>query len=128
MQSLRLYPICRGIAGDGVRRTLDILADDIPLERHEIPTGAPVLDWTVPKEWNIEDAYAALDGERVVDFQESNLRLVSYSTPTRRTMSLAEVKPRLHSLPQHPTWTPWPATIKKLGAFASRRASPGSRL
>jgi hypothetical protein len=55
----RLYPMCRSITGDGVRTTLDVLAESIPLTAHEVPTGTPVLDWTVPKEWNIPDAYVA---------------------------------------------------------------------
>src|SRR3954447_21578789 len=68
-----LFPICRSITGDGVRETLARIAQRIPLMVHEVPTGTAVLDWTVPKEWNIRDAYIKNDrGERVVDFQQSN--------------------------------------------------------
>src|SRR5215207_7123236 len=64
-----IFPICRSITGEGVRRTLDVLAQHIPIRRHELPTGTPVLDWAVPKEWNISDAYIKnAQGERVVDF------------------------------------------------------------
>ncbi len=66
----RLYPICRSITGDGVRQTLDIIGEHIALERHEVPTGTAVLDWTIPQEWNIRDAYVATpSGERVIDFR-----------------------------------------------------------
>jgi aminopeptidase-like protein len=103
----RLYPICRSLTGDGVRQTLSILREHIPLVVHEIPTGTPAFDWTVPKEWNIRDAYVKdPQGRKIIDFQQLNLHVVSYSTPVRQVMSLAELKPHLHSLPEHPDWVP----------------------
>jgi aminopeptidase-like protein len=103
-----LYPLCRSITGDGVRGTLARIATELPLELHEVPSGAQVLDWTVPDEWNIRDAYVANgDGARVVDFQASNLHVVSYSEPVRRTMDLDELRPHLHTLPEHPDWIPY---------------------
>jgi aminopeptidase-like protein len=104
----RLYPICRSITGDGVRKTLSILADRIPLEIHEVPTGTEVFDWTVPKEWNIRDAYVKdAMGERVIDFHKSNLHVVSYSVPVNTRMSLPELKEHLHTLPDRPDWIPY---------------------
>ena len=103
-----LYPICRSITGRGFRQTLRRLQEEIPLEVHEVPSGTRVLDWTVPKEWNIRDAYIKNSfGERVVDFRACNLHVVSYSVPVRRTMTLAELRPHLHSLPDHPDWIPY---------------------
>jgi len=103
-----LYPICRSITGEGVRETLRILQRLIPLEIHEVPTGTPVFDWTVPKEWNIRDAYI-LDGQgkRVVDFKKSNLHVISYSQPVHKKMSLDELRKHLVSLPEHPDWIPY---------------------
>jgi len=102
-----LYPICRSITGDGVRRTLMLIQEKIPLRTFEVPTGTPVFDWTVPKEWNIRDAYIkAPNGKRVVDFQKSNLHVVSYSTPIHTTMPLGELKQHLYTIPDHPEWTP----------------------
>ncbi len=104
----RLYPICRSITGDGVRETLSILRESIPLEVREVPSGTPVLDWTIPKEWNIRDAYVKnARGERVIDFKKSNLHVVGYSVPVSRHMSLAELRPKLHSLPERPSWIPF---------------------
>ena len=103
-----LYPICRSITGDGVRRTLDLIGKRVALERHEVATGTPVFDWTVPREWNVTDAWVAgPDGRRVVDFARSSLHLVSYSTPVRARMTLDELKPHLHTLPEHPDWVPY---------------------
>src|SRR6187455_2315494 len=103
-----LYPICRSITGNGVRQTLDILGRYAPLARSEVPSGTRVLDWTVPREWNIRDAYVAnAAGERVVDFRKHNLHVVNYSVPVRGRFSLAELRPRLHSLPQQPDAIPY---------------------
>jgi aminopeptidase-like protein len=103
-----LFPICRSITGDGVRATLRRVGCEIPLIAHEVPTGTPVLDWTVPREWNIRDAYVAdAHGERVIDFRRSNLHVVNYSVPICQRMSLRELRPHLHTLPQQPDWVPY---------------------
>lgn len=103
-----LFPICRSITGDGVRQTLASIGQRIPLEVHEVPSGTQVLDWTVPDEWNIRDAYvAATGGERVIDFRASNLHIVNYSEPVHATMSLEELKPHLHTHADRAEWVPY---------------------
>jgi aminopeptidase-like protein len=103
-----LYPICRSITGDGVRETLRRIGRRIPLEVREVPTGTPVLDWTVPREWNIREAWIdGPDGERIVDFRDHNLHVMSYSVPVDRRLSLEELRPYLHSLPEHPGRIPY---------------------
>ena len=104
----KMYPICRSITGEGVRRTLDLVEQVTPLERTEIPTGSAAFDWEIPREWNIRDAYIAdLEGRRLVDFRQHNLHVVSYSVPVNRTMTLDELQPHLHSLPDQPDWIPY---------------------
>ena len=104
----RLYPICRSITGPGVRETLRILSEIVPLEINEVPTGTPVLDWTVPREWVIRDAWVK-DGEgrRIIDFRRSNLEVVGYSVPVHRTVDVTELREHVHSLPDRPDWVPY---------------------
>jgi len=103
-----LYPICRSITGNGVRQTLQRLARIVPLQIHEVATGTTVLDWTVPPEWNIRDAWVATtSGERVIDFRHHNLHVVNYSHPIRARVTRDELERHLHSLPSHPEWIPY---------------------
>lgn len=103
-----LYPICRSITGDGVRETLRQVAAHIPLKVHEVPTGTRVFDWTVPKEWNIRDAYVRnAAGAKIIDFRQSNLHVLNYSIPVREQVMLAELREHLYSLPHQPDWVPY---------------------
>lgn len=123
-----LYPICRSITGNGVRETLRRVAEIIPLETHEVPTGTRVFDWVVPKEWNIADAYVKdANGHRVIDFAESNLHVLNYSIPVQAKMSLAELLPHLYSLPEHPEWIPYKTSYyeERWGFCLSQRQLAG---
>ena len=96
-----LLPLPRSLTGNGVRQIA-------PLERHEVPSGTPVFDWQVPREWNVREAYIAdASGRRVVDFANSTLHLMGYSVPVRCTLPLAELQAHLHSLPEQPDWIPY---------------------
>jgi aminopeptidase-like protein len=109
-----LFPICRSITGNGLRQTLRAIKAQIPLELFEVPTGTQVFDWTVPKEWNIQDAYVKNSaGERVIDFQKSNLHVVNYSVPIHQSMPLAELKQHLFTLPNQPDWIPYRTSYYK---------------
>ena len=103
-----LFPICRSITGNGLRQTLAMIKNRIPLETFEVASGTQVFDWIVPKEWNVLDAYIKdRTGRRVVDFQQSNLHLMNYSSPIHATMPLRELKSHLFTLPGNPDWIPY---------------------
>jgi aminopeptidase-like protein len=103
-----LFPVCRSITGDGLRETLRQIAERIPLQIHEVPTGTQVLDWTVPREWNIRDAYIKdRKGNRVVDFAAHNLHVLNYSIPVRKIVRWSDLKNHLYTLPDQPDLIPY---------------------
>jgi aminopeptidase-like protein len=104
----KLYPICRSITGDGVRQALHDIGAHVSLDVHEVPTGTAVFDWTIPREWNIRDAYIKdAGGEKIVDFAQSNLHVMSYSVPVHKHVSLQELKKHVHTLPEQPDLIPY---------------------
>ncbi len=103
-----LYPVCRSITGDGVRHTLRVLQRYAPIDLVEVPSGTEVFDWTVPREWNIREAYVKdAAGRTVVDFRRHNLHVLQYSVPVRARMPLGELKPHLFTLPEQPDRIPY---------------------
>jgi len=104
----RLFPLCRSITGDGNRETLRILQELVPLSIVEFSTGQKVYDWVIPREWNIRDAWIKnSSGEKIIDFQKSNLHVVSYSAPIHKRMKLAELEEHLHFREDIPSAIPY---------------------
>jgi len=109
-----LWPICRSITGNGLRESFKILQEIIPFELIEVPTGTQVLDWKIPKEWNIKDAYMITpEGKKICDFKVNNLHLINYSMPVNKSISWEELLPFLHTLPAKPDAIPYLTTYYK---------------
>lgn len=105
----KLFPICRSITGDGVRKTLAILREIVPeMTVHEVPSGTAVFDWTVPKEWNIRDGWIKNSrGEKILDFHKTNLHVVGYSLPVDQKVTLDELLPLIYTQPDQPDAIPY---------------------
>ncbi len=109
-----LFPICRSITGDGYRKSLYLIKNFIPFKKYKYPTGKKVFDWQIPKEWNVKDAYIEnLLGKKIVDFNQNNLHLMSYSTPINKVMSLKELNKNLHSIKNLPNHVPYVTSYYK---------------
>ncbi len=109
-----LYPFARSITGDGVRRTLETLKREMPLSIYEVPSGTRVFDWTVPREWNISDAWIKNEkGEKIVDLKNSNLHVLNYSVPVHGRFTLDELKGHLFTSAEHPDWIPYRTSYYK---------------
>jgi aminopeptidase-like protein len=104
-----LWPLPRSITGRGTRETLALIKDRLPsLELVDVPSGTKVFDWTVPREWRVDEAYVVKpDGERILDVDDNNLHLVGYSTPVDEVMELGELQEHLHSIPEMPGAIPY---------------------
>ncbi len=104
----RLFPLPRSLTGEGVRGTLRVLSELVPLQITEVPSCTPVLDWTVPLEWRVRGArLTGPDGVVLADWSDNPLHLLGYSQPFRGRLSLADLRPHLHSLPEQPTLVPF---------------------
>jgi len=104
----KLFPICTSITGNGVRKSLSIIKEIIPIDIFEIPTGTKVFDWQIPKEWNIKDAWIKdPSGNKIVDFKKSNLHIVNYSIPIHEKIDLNKLKKYLHHIEEYPDWIPY---------------------
>ena len=94
----RLFPINRSISGEGTRTTLDILQEIVPLQKKEYNSLEKVYDWTIPKEWNVKDAWIKDEnGNKIIDFK-NNIHLVGYSIPINQKMEFEKLKDHLFTI------------------------------
>ena len=127
-----LYPICRSITGEGLRRSLRLLQRTAPIELHEVPSGTQVFDWVVPREWTFRSArLRGPGGELIADADHLNLHVLNYSAPFRGKVRLEELQQHLHSLPEKPALVPYRTSYYKeawgfcLSEEQRRRLAPG---
>lgn len=104
----RLFPINRSLTGDGVRKTFEILKELVDFEITEVPSGSSALDWTIPKEWNVNEAYIITpDGKKIANFSENNLHLIGYSIPFSGSLTFEELKKNIRTMPENPDAIPY---------------------
>jgi len=104
----KLFPICRSITGVGFKKSLEIIGEIVDLKIFKFKTGTKVLDWTIPNEWNIKNAYIIKpNGKKIADFKKHNLHIVNYSQPVNKKISLKDLKEKLHTLPSMPKAIPY---------------------
>ena len=111
----RLFPICRSITGDGFRRSLEMIREEVPeMKVFEVPTGTEVFDWTVPREWNIRGGWIKnMQGETIIDFRDCNLHVLGYSVPVHQTVSREELLEHVYTQPDQPDWIPYVTSYYK---------------
>ncbi|MDA8251857.1 MAG: DUF4910 domain-containing protein [Rhodospirillales bacterium] len=103
-----LFPILRSITGPGLRATLRQIGAQIPLRVTEVPSGTRVLDWQVPPEWTLREAWVETpDGRRVIDAARHSLHILNYSDAFDGMVLRAELDAHLHSLPEQPALIPY---------------------
>ena len=114
-----LFPIYRSLTGEGVRETIRVINDylacnEVRLNTYEVPSGTNVFDWTVPKEWEIKQAYIEdKNGKRIIDMKDSNLHVLGYSVPVDKWVSLGELKKMVYTQPDQPTVIPYVTSYYK---------------
>ena len=115
----KLFPICRSIMGEGFRQSLNIIGELVDLKKINVKSGTKVLDWTVPKAWNIDDAYIVTPrGKKIADFKKNNLHIVNYSQPINKILDFKELKKRLFFIKKMPSaFHILPLIIENFGVF-----------
>jgi len=111
----RLFPICRSITGNGFRKSLNIIKEIIPeITIHEVPSGTQVFDWTVPNEWNCSGGgIYRISGEKIIDFKDTNLHILGYSTPIDKIITKEELLAHIYTQPEQPDWIPYVTSYYK---------------
>lgn len=104
-----LWPLPRSLSGAGLRDTLKAIRRLNPsMQLIEVASGTSVLDWIVPDEWQVREAWIETpSGDRICEFSENNLHLLGYSEAVNCELSLSELQMHLYSLPEQPDAIPY---------------------
>ena len=111
----RLFNICRSITGPGIRQSLKIISEYMPLDIVEVKSGTKVFDWTVPKEWElIEGSLSDLDGNVLIDTKDNTMHVLNFSQSFEGIVTRDELfKSHLFSLPSLPDAIPYVTSYYK---------------
>jgi aminopeptidase-like protein len=111
----KIFHLNRSLTGDGNRKTFEILCKYIPnLKTFEIKSGVRAFDWTIPKEWKVQEAHIITpEGRKICDYNQCNLHLVAYSIPFEGVITLEELNKHLYSRKDLPNAIPYVTSFYK---------------
>ena len=102
----------RTLASDDMDKTYDIIGSYMPDSASFVTENyAPlsqVWTWKVPERYIVHEAYLETeDGERIVDFKNNPLHIISYSLPVDKVLTWDELAPHLRYSEKRPNAIPW---------------------
>ncbi|MBK9782164.1 MAG: DUF4910 domain-containing protein [Anaerolineales bacterium] len=106
------FPLHRTLASEGMDETLAIIGSYMPdPASYAVETFTPltqVWTWKVPERYVVHEAYLETeDGERIVDFKDNPLHIISYSLPVDKVLTWDELAPHLRFNERRPNAVPW---------------------
>ncbi len=106
------FPLHRTLASDDQDKTLGIIGAYMPdSSNYTIETYTPLekaWTWQVPERYAVHEAYLEIEGgERIVDFKDNPLHIVSYSLPVDAALTFDELQPHLYFNEKRPHAIPW---------------------
>lgn len=105
-----LWPLHRTLNSDDMERALEMCGEYLADERYAIHRFKPKTDvftWWIPERYHVREAWIEIDGERVADFADNPLHLLSYSLPQRIEGRLGDIRDHLWTIPERPDAIPW---------------------
>ena len=98
----------RNIVSDEYEEALKYISNIIPLKIHEVSTGTKCWTWTIPEKWTVNEAWIEdLDGNRLLDFKDHPLHVISYSLPINKIVTKNELMEHLHTNSKRPDAIPF---------------------
>jgi len=107
-----IIPLHRTLASEGLDKALEIVGSYLPENaEYKIETYDPlkkIWTWYVPERYVVHQAYLEReDGQRIIDFKDNPLHIVSYSLPIDKVLTWKELVPHLHYNEKRPHAIPW---------------------
>jgi aminopeptidase-like protein len=110
-----LFPLCRSITGEGVKKTLEYFIKLNPEFRIiNFKSNLNVFDWKIPQVWNIKDAYIEHEsGKKYAQFSKLNLHVVGYSMPINKIISKKDLLKHIYTQKDQPNSVPYVTSYYK---------------
>ena len=107
-----ILPLHRTLVSDDMDKTLQIIGSHLPESAdyciETYTPGTPIWTWRVPERYVVHEAYLETEaGERIVDFGDNPLHIISYSLPVDALLTWDELVPHLRYSTKRPTAIPW---------------------